>query len=149
MSALTNTIWPEGLPPPPALQSWLSKLFETVDSKAPDSGEQLAGLYADNAVIYGMHGRSEGKEAIAASRKSAWDNFEFRKHEVLQVFCGKADYSEIALIGKLTAVLKNGNQVVTEFIAQIKFAGDVQQSPEGVLYKVWGDSAPWIKAIQK
>ncbi len=59
---------------------------------------------------------------------------------MLQVFCGKADYSEIALIGKLTAVLKNGNQVVTEFIAQIKFEGDVQQSPEGVLYKVWGVS---------
>lgn len=54
------------------------------------------------------------------------------------MFSGKADYSDIILIGKLTAVLKNGNKVETEFIAQIQFEGDMETDPKGTLYKVWG-----------
>lgn len=81
--------------------------------------------------------------AISESRKSAWDNFTSRQHEVLQIFTYKSDYSEILLIGKLTAVLKNNNTVVTEFIAQIQFEGEMQKQPQGTLYKVWGVSGCW------
>lgn len=162
--ALANTIWPAGLPAPSGLKTWLATLFETVDSKAPDSGDKLAALYSADGIVYGLHGKSEGSQgmstkhqrkclaaklcstidlphspiAIAASRKTAWDKFESRKHEVLQVFCGKADYSDIIMVGKLTAGLTNGNQVVTEFIAHIEFEGDMETSPKGTLYKVWG-----------
>lgn len=162
--ALANTIWPAGLPAPSGLKRWLATLFETVDSKAPDSGDKLAALYSADGVVYGLHGRSEGSQgtsnqhqcrcseaklcstidfpsaptAIADSRKTAWEKFESRKHEVLQVFCGKADYSDIIMVGKLTAGLTNGNKVVTEFIAHIEFEGDMETSPKGTLYKVWG-----------
>lgn len=44
------------------------------------------------------------------------------------------------LIGKLTAGLKNGNEVVTEFIAQIDLEGVASGEPKGTLYKVWGVS---------
>lgn len=58
--ALNNTIWPSDLPAPPAVHSWLSSLFATVDSKAPDSGDKLASLYTANATVYGMHGAAVG-----------------------------------------------------------------------------------------
>lgn len=60
MAALTNTIWPSDLPAPAGLKPWLEKLFAIVDSKAPDSGDKLAAIYSANAVLYGMHGKSEG-----------------------------------------------------------------------------------------
>ena len=74
------------------------------------------------------------------SRKSAWDNIISRKHDILQVFAGKADYSILIVIGQLTAGLKNGNEVCTEFIAQIELDGVTTQDPKGTLYKVWGVS---------
>jgi len=60
--ALANTIWAPDIPAPSALKDWLAQLFATVDSKSPDSGEQLAMLYSANAVVYGLHGKSEGSE---------------------------------------------------------------------------------------
>ncbi|OQV00122.1 hypothetical protein CLAIMM_05660 [Cladophialophora immunda] len=158
--ALANTIWPPDLPVPLALRDWLEHLFTTVDSKSPGSGEQLAALYAPDATVFGMHGKAEGSEgqqacyfqshhpiglilrleAIKQSRETAWDTISSRKHEVLQVYPGKQDYSDLVLIGRLTAGLKNGNEVVTEFIAQIHFQGDTSTNPKGTLYKVWGVS---------
>ncbi|EXJ63297.1 uncharacterized protein A1O5_11618 [Cladophialophora psammophila CBS 110553] len=77
-------------------------------------------------------------KAIKQSRKTAWDTISSRKHEVLQVYPGQKDYSDLMLIGRLTAGLKNGNEVVTDFIAQIHFQGDTSKDPKGTLYKVWG-----------
>ena len=58
--ALNNTKWPSDIPAPAALKTWLGKVFEAVDSKAPDSGDQLAALYAPNGVMHGMGGKAEG-----------------------------------------------------------------------------------------
>lgn len=60
--ALNSTIWPADLPPPESTKSWLGSLFATVDSKDPNSGAQLASLYTEDAVVYGLHGKVEGKE---------------------------------------------------------------------------------------
>ncbi|KIW90895.1 uncharacterized protein Z519_08678 [Cladophialophora bantiana CBS 173.52] len=134
--SLANTIWSSDIPVPTALRDWLEQLFTTVDSKSSDSGELLAALYTPNATVFGLHGNAEGSEAIKQSRKTAWDTISSRKHEVLQVYPGQKDYSDLMLIGRLTAGLKN--EVVTEFIAQIHFQGDTSKDPKGTLYKVWG-----------
>ena len=76
--------------------------------------------------------------AIIENRKSAWAVVNRRKHEVLPVYTRNPDFSDIMLLGELTADLRNGKQVVTEFIAQMWFEGDVQTMPKGALYKVWG-----------
>jgi hypothetical protein len=59
-----------------------------------------------------------------------------RKHEVLNVYIAKEDFSNMVLIGKLTAGLKNGREVVSEFVARLEFT-DVESSPKATLYEVW------------
>lgn len=63
--ALNNTIWPVALATPENIKSWLAKLFATVDSKDPESGAMLASLYTEDAIVYGLHGKSEGTEGTA------------------------------------------------------------------------------------
>ncbi|KAM5346083.1 hypothetical protein ACJ41O_009088 [Fusarium nematophilum] len=137
--ALQSTVWPADLHPPEGIKSWLGTLYATVDSKAPDSGTKLANLYTSDAVVYGLHGKSEGTEA--------WDHIERRNHEVLRVYTASSNYSDILLVGKLTVDFKNGNQVVAEFIARVLFAEGTESDPKATLYQVWGDSAPWAKAM--
>jgi hypothetical protein len=80
---------------------------------------------------------SRSSLAIAESRQAAWDTITSRRHEILRVFAGKSNYSELILIKKLIAGLKNRNEVVIEFIAQIELEGDTSKDPKGTLYKVW------------
>jgi hypothetical protein len=61
---------------------------------------------------------------------------ETRKHEVLSVYTAKEDFSNILLVGKLAAGLKNGKEVVSEFIARVEFI-ETESSPKATLYEVW------------
>jgi hypothetical protein len=63
-----------------------------------------------------------------------------RNHEVLRVYLGDREFGSILIIGKLVAVLQNGNTIDTEFIAQINLEGVTEGRPKGKLYKVWGVS---------
>ncbi|RMJ08347.1 hypothetical protein CDV36_012043 [Fusarium kuroshium] len=145
--ALNNTVWPADLPPPESTKAWLAKLYATVDSKDADSGAKLASLYTSDAVVYGLHGKSEGTEAIIQSRSTAWDHIERRDHQVLRVFTASRAYSDIILVGELTVDFKNGKQVTAEFIARIVFEQATGSDPlKASLYQVWGDSSPWTKA---
>ncbi|KAF3009196.1 hypothetical protein E8E14_006300 [Neopestalotiopsis sp. 37M] len=145
--ALNNTIWPVDLAAPENIKSWLAKLFATVDSKDPESGAVLASLYTKDAIVYGLHGKSEGTEAIKNSRKTAWDNINRRNHEVLRVYTASSTYNDIMLVGRLIVDFKNGKQVDAEFIARIVFAGTTGENLQANLYQVWGDSSPWSKAM--
>ncbi|KAL2072004.1 hypothetical protein VTL71DRAFT_11347 [Oculimacula yallundae] len=136
--ALANTIWPSDLVTPPELKQWLADFYETVDSKADNSGTKLAALFTDDGIMHGMSGQVAGKEAIAASRKSAWTAIASRKHVVVCVYAGAKDFSSILIIGNLVAGLHNGNQIDVEFIAQVDLDGVVQERPRATLYKVWG-----------
>jgi hypothetical protein len=157
------------------VKQWLSDLYETVDSKEDDCGTKLAALFTDDAIMHGMSGQAVGKEgmllhplfvllfspdilcaircnmisklAIAASRKEAWAVFASRKHTVLSVYSASKDFSQILIIGNLVASLKNGNQVDTEFIAQIDLEGVGEGQPRGKLYKVWGVSRIVISSV--
>jgi len=80
------------------------------------------------------------KLAILASRKEAWRVVASRKHTVLSVYSASKDFSNILIVGNLIASLKNGNQVDTEFIAQIDLEGVGEGEPRATLYKVWGVS---------
>jgi hypothetical protein len=62
--ALTNTIWPSHILAPPEVKQWLSDLYETVDSKADDSGTKLAALFAENGTMHGMSGQAVGREGM-------------------------------------------------------------------------------------
>ncbi|KAH6697411.1 hypothetical protein F5X68DRAFT_226786 [Plectosphaerella plurivora] len=141
--ALRNTVWPFDIPAPDPIKKWLGDLYETVDSKDSDSGTKLASLYSEDAVVYGMHGKSEGTQAIINSRKSAWDAIDRRDHEVLRVYTGAAGYNDILIIGRLTVDFKSGKQVTSEFIARIEFEEGTQSTPKAKLYQIWADSAPW------
>ncbi|PMD33510.1 hypothetical protein L207DRAFT_535531 [Hyaloscypha variabilis F] len=141
---LTNTIWPSHILAPPEVKQWLSDLYEIVDSKGDDSATKLAALFADNGTMHGMSGQAVGREA---SRKEAWRAITSRKHTVLRVYSASEDFSNILIIGNLVAGLNNGRQVDTEFIAQIDLEGVGEGKPRAKLYKVWGDSAPWVKAM--
>lgn len=74
--------------------------------------------------------------AFLASRKTVWDLIETRNHEVLSVYTAKEDFSDIVLVGKLSAGLKNGKELVSEFVAHIEFT-DVESSMKATLYEVW------------
>ncbi len=63
-----------------------------------------------------------------------------RKHTVLRVYSASKDFSNLLIVGNLRAGLQNGNQVDTEFVAQIDLEGVRQGEPRATLYKVWGVS---------
>ncbi|RSL58709.1 hypothetical protein CEP54_007601 [Fusarium duplospermum] len=141
--ALQNTIWAADQPPPEGVKSWLATLYATVDSTADDSGTKLASLYTADAVVCGLHGKSEGTEAIIQSRKTAWDHIDRRHHEVLRVYTASSTYSDILLLGRLTVDFKSGTQVVAEFIARVLFAESTENDPKAKLYEVWGVRHPF------
>ncbi|KAF5026979.1 hypothetical protein F66182_1009 [Fusarium sp. NRRL 66182] len=145
--ALEHTVWPKDLAPPKNIEHWLATLYATVDSKDPDSGAQLASLYTKDAVVYGLHGKSEGTEAIIQSRKTAWDHIERREHEVLRVYTASRSYDDVMLLGRITVDFKNGRQVAADFIAHILFEDTTGDKLKAKLYQVWGDSRPWTEAM--
>ncbi|PVH76695.1 hypothetical protein DL98DRAFT_574246 [Cadophora sp. DSE1049] len=145
--SLANTIWPEH-PAPKAVTTWLETLFSLLDSKDPSAPEKAGALYVGDAVVYGMAGKVVGTEAIVKARENSWTHMDSRKHEVLRVYTSKNDFSDLLLIGKLSAKFKNGKEVTDEFIVRLVFQGDTELNPKGSLYQIWADSAPWLKAIQ-
>lgn len=60
-----------------------------------------------------------------------------RSHEVLRVYTMNQDFSDILLIGRVTAKFKNGKEVEHEFTARIVFEGDTRVDPKGTLYQIW------------
>lgn len=76
--------------------------------------------------------------AIINSRKTAWDNIDRRKHEILQVYTATSTYRDIMLVGRLTVDFKNGKQVTAEFIARIVFEHTTGEDLQANLYQIWG-----------
>ncbi|KAH8761734.1 hypothetical protein BGZ57DRAFT_858122 [Hyaloscypha finlandica] len=143
---LTNTIWPEA-PAPKPVKDWLETLFALLDSKDISAPENAAALYTEDAVVYGMAGKAVGTSEIIQARENSWAHMDSRKHEVLRVYSSNNDFSDLLLIGKLSAKFKNGREVTDEFIVRLVFRGDTTVNPKGSLYQIWADSAPWLKAI--
>ncbi|KAH6718655.1 hypothetical protein BKA61DRAFT_668996 [Leptodontidium sp. MPI-SDFR-AT-0119] len=143
----TNTIWPDH-PAPKAVTAWVETLFSLLDSKDPSAPEKVAALYVEDAVVYGMAGKAVGTEAIVKARQNSWAHMDSRKHEVLRVYSSKNDFSDLLLIGRLSAKFKNGKEVTDDFIVRLVFQGDTGLNPKGSLYQIWADSAPWVKVIQ-
>jgi hypothetical protein len=67
-----------------------------------------------------------------------------RRHQLLRVFTSKQDFSDLLLVCKLTAKLKNGNEVSGEFISHLVFEGDTNVHPKGSLYTIWNVSSTYI-----
>jgi len=80
---------------------------------------------------------------IIAARIKSWAVMEERRHELLRVFTSKKDFSDLLLICKLKATLKNGNEVSGEFISHLVFKGDTSVDPKGSLYTIWNVSLAW------
>ena len=53
------------------------------------------------------------------------------------MFTSRKDFSDLLLICKLNATLKNGNDVSGEFIVHLVFKGDTSVDPKGSLYILW------------
>lgn len=70
-----------------------------------------------------------------------------RRHELLRVFTSKQDFSDLLLVCKLTAKLKNGNEVSGEFISRLVFHGNTHVDPKGSLYTIWNVSTPCIYRV--
>ncbi|KAK7883476.1 hypothetical protein LTR67_011226 [Exophiala xenobiotica] len=144
-----NTIWPDVKEPPAAVKKWVDDFYHLADNQDADAGERLSQLFTPDATMYGLAGPLTGREAIAASRPKAWITQKDRRHEPLQIYTMKADYSDILVFGRLQSWFKTGEVVDVEFIAGITFKGDTAGDPKCSLYRVWGDSAPWVKAMSK
>jgi len=144
---MAQTIWPEGAVPP-AVKTWLETLYTLVDSKDPSAPKRVAALYTEDAVVYGMAGKSIGTAEIVQAREKSWDIMESRKHSILRVYTSTADFSDLLLVGSLTAKFKNGKEATDEFIVRLVFKGDTSTDPKASLYQIWADSAPWLKAIR-
>lgn len=79
------------------------------------------------------------KTAISASRPKAWITQKSRRHDPVQIYMGKADYSEILVQGKIKSWFKTGEVVEAEFIAGISFEFENgQQEAKCWRYRVWG-----------
>lgn len=151
---LKNTIWPEGQFPI-AIKIWLETLFTLLDSKEPDVPQRVATLYTENAVVYGIAGKATGTARqqiqyfllftysnclleIIQAREKSWATMESRKHELLRVYTSNSDFSDLLLIGKLSANFKNGKEATDEFIVRLVLEGETTHNPKGSLYQVWG-----------
>ncbi|EXJ76276.1 uncharacterized protein A1O5_00784 [Cladophialophora psammophila CBS 110553] len=141
--------WPDVKEPPAAIKKWVDDFYHLADNQETNAGERLAQLFTPDATMHGLAGPLTGREAIAASRPKAWITQKERRHEPRQVYTTKADYSDILVFGQLKSWFKNGEIVDVEFIAGITFSGDTSKLPLCSLYRVWGDSAPWMKAMSK
>jgi len=62
---------------------------------------------------------------------------ESRKHSVLRVYTSNPDFSDLLLIGSLSAKFKNGKEATDEFVARLVFKGDTSIDPKGSLYQIW------------
>lgn len=78
--------------------------------------------------------------AIVKARENSWAYMDSRKHEVLRVYSSKNDFSDLLIIGKLSAKFKNGKEVTDDFIVRLVFQGDTAISPKGSLYQIWAVS---------
>lgn len=145
-----STTWPDSHAPPASVQKWVDDFYHLADNQDADAGDRLAALFTSEGVMHGMAGALEGREAISASRPKAWITQKSRRHDPVQIYMGKADYSEILVQGKIKSWFKTGEVVEAEFIAGISFEFENgQQEAKCWRYRVWGDSAPWVKAMSK
>ncbi|KAH0828540.1 hypothetical protein AYO21_07774 [Fonsecaea monophora] len=144
-----ETKWPADIPAPVGVKQWIDDFYHLADDQAADAGHRLAELFTPDATQFGLAGPLKGREAIAANRPKAWITQKERRHDPLEVYTSKADYSEIVVLGRIKSWFKNGEVVEADFVAGITFTGDTSQKPLCSLYRVWGDSAPWVKAMSK
>jgi hypothetical protein len=86
---------------------------------------------------------------IRRSRDHAWDHIKSRHHEIVKIYVCNEACDDLMLIGKLEMGLRNGKDVVGEFIARVVVKGADSSSPMIKSYTVWADSAPLVKAMQK
>lgn len=77
---------------------------------------------------------------IYRSRLGAWDEVEFRKHILYQVYSMGPRGVDLLVLGKLESTLKNGRSFEMEFAAQVIFADATSDRPEAISYKVWAVS---------
>ena len=119
--ALVSTAWPDE-PVPENVRSWLADLFGTVDENVPDAPQKFASFFTDDALVRTGAGPATGRAGpspfngflkgekfqvsglarrpdlhseIIASRSTAWDHVQSRKHEILRVYVSKRDYTDL------------------------------------------------------
>ncbi|KIX97077.1 uncharacterized protein Z520_07191 [Fonsecaea multimorphosa CBS 102226] len=169
-AATAHTKWPDVGDVPQWLKSWLDKYFRLADTQGDEaSNREFATQFAENGVQHGLGAPLQGREgmtlcsmsvlqseaeqktlakAIAKSRPGGWKHLDWRKHEVVQVFTARKDYSDVLMQGKITAIFKNKQELSAEFTAQIVFEDVSAAEPKALLYKTWADTAPWVKAME-
>jgi len=132
---------------PKRVEQLITEFYSLADSKDDDTPEKFAALFAEDGVMYGLAGASTGRAEIAAARPKSWNMIATRRHQPVKVYSFTPDFSDVLLMGYISAKLTNGNSVSVEFIAQFIFEGDTSSSPIITSYKSWADSAPWFKAM--
>ncbi|RFU24409.1 hypothetical protein B7463_g11928, partial [Scytalidium lignicola] len=147
--ALENTSLPDVGVMQEWLAMWLTKYYTLADTQGEEASLQFADLFAENSIMYRMSEVIQGREAIIKSREDSWKLIDRRKLEVVQLFTARQDYSNILVQGKITAHFKSGKEVSAEFTAQIVFDSATAKNPRAVAYRNWGDTAPWVKAMEE
>ncbi|KAF2491725.1 hypothetical protein BU16DRAFT_126852 [Lophium mytilinum] len=132
---------------PKKVEELITEFYSLADSKEDTTPERFAALFAEDGKMYGLAGASTGRADIAAARPKSWNMIASRKHQPVKVYSFKSDYSDVLVMGQISATLTNGNSVSVEYIAQFVLKGDTSATPVIASYKSWADSAPWFKAM--
>ncbi|OAL22385.1 hypothetical protein AYO20_11210 [Fonsecaea nubica] len=132
-----------------AVKELIDQFFWQLDQQDPQVGDILA----DD--IFAKTGKAEfgghlytGPEEIRKSRDNAWKVISSRRHEVLKVFSADLDGSDLLFIGNVAMGLRNGNSVAGEFTGRLRIENPTSSQPKLLLYQIWADSAPLVKALQ-
>ncbi|KIW82952.1 hypothetical protein Z517_02195 [Fonsecaea pedrosoi CBS 271.37] len=145
-----------------AVKELIDQFFWQLDQQDPKVGDILADdIFAKTGQAeFGGHLYSgpEGKFAlppasfltfqIRKSRDNAWKVISSRRHEVLKVFSADLDGSDLLFIGNVAMGLRNGQSVAGEFTGRLRIENPTSSQPKLLLYQIWADSAPLVKALQ-
>ncbi|KAH0843311.1 hypothetical protein FOPE_08352 [Fonsecaea pedrosoi] len=143
-TATASAKWPDVGEVPQWLKNWLDDFYALADTQGDEASRKFAAHFAEDGVQYGLGGPLRGREAIVQARAPGWKPMDWRKHEVLQIFTARRDYSDVLVQGRITAVFKNKQEVSGEFAVQIVFDDVSAPEPKAVLYKNWSVSVNLI-----
>ncbi|KAJ3547718.1 hypothetical protein NM208_g1351 [Fusarium decemcellulare] len=148
--SIDSAEWPTGIHVPPTVKQLIEKFYLLLDNTEPNVGDTLADeIFSDDGVAYFGANPFRGSDEIRRSRDGAWKVITSRKHEVLKVYSGNSDSSDLLFVARVAMGLRNGVKVAGEFAGRLVIADSQTANPKLKLYQVWGDTSALREALSQ
>jgi len=142
--------WPSNTAVPGEVKKLLDLFLSLLDLNEDTSGIALVDhIFTQDAIFKTSSATFTGAQEIKESRKGAWAIVEKRNHTINKCYTCNNDASDILCIGDAVLNLKNGKEVVGNFISRTVLMGTSTPEPRIKYFEVWGDTAPMMKAMQE